>query len=337
MFNRKSLVVLMLLVSGVLALFAFFTPHVGEIIVEEEQDLFLEEDQDIDIRVHVDDVGHFIGETFSINVVVQYRSRVIEVNPKSIERISFTPVDVIEIIANNENLNDGVSEYSYEFRARGIDVVPGNSYRVQPFTLEYTTLSTGETQEAVVEPNLILSFGTYYGESIDGASLRPLFGAVANQSIFKSIVFGLSAFVMLVLLIGVFISNKDNHEEQTEDVEDKNHELLAAFEELAFYGNDEWLRQKSSRKRMHELEALSLKIARLTDDILPQDFWNLLALEENKELLYILESGYRKIPPNFEDVRNAKAGIEELFSSEEEDTENIIQNTWNRLRSKRGR
>lgn len=338
--GKAFLVTVAVLSAALLALLALHTPQAGGEIAQEEQRVFLGETQELAVKVDTDDVGHFIGESFVINIVVQYRSDRVALHAKSVESVSLIPLELSEMRVSNEAVDDNVEEYSYEAHVRGIEVVPGNMYKLEPFTLKYDVLSSGETKEVVIDPNLILRFGKYYGESSEGVSLRPSLGLVSDNGFKKTVMFGISSMTSLSLLLFAMFawSGRREEEDETEDAgPDAEAEVLLILGDLESYRNIRWLQEKPARTRMAELEKIALRLSFLVLDLSPQEFWKNRSSSYWHELLDLLAAGYRKSSPSFANVDAVREAIEIIFTSKPKQKKDRKSSLLDRLRDRKGR
>src|SRR5205823_6642792 len=93
--------------------------------------IFLAPNADIAAKAVVDDPAHFLGEAFNVDIVVQYRPKVVQLEPDSLRRLSFAPFEPTGVtLLKVRKLDDAVSEYRYTSEIRGIELDPGKTYKV---------------------------------------------------------------------------------------------------------------------------------------------------------------------------------------------------------------
>lgn len=307
---RKALTLISLFAALLLALPAFFTPIIGNESVQEEQAVFLDQNMSIDARASIDDPSHFIGESFKIEVVVQYDPNVISVDEDSFNSIFFAPLETVHTWLSQRELEDNIKEYRHVTEVRGFEVTPGKAYRLGPIAVSYQNLATGTSDLFSFDPNIQVYFGKYYGDSAEGVSLPLPKQAVASNLGFKNTLLQVSLLLSLAALGLVVLAVYRTEEVEEDEIDPKILELLEA---LDGFENDQWLKEEDARSRMHELEERLSRLSSLAYGIGPGEFWAQDKTPEWQNMIKEFSSGYKKEPPAYEDVIRAYGYAKKIF------------------------
>ena len=241
-----------------------------------EVSLLLKPGVPISARVEVDDVAHFLGERFTVTVVVQYRSEFVELRTESIQQASFAPFETTgHFEVNSSDLTDSVKEYRHVAELRAISALPGYVYQPPPIPLEYVDHESGHQRILEIPFSQPLYVSTYYGNHADKVPLRPLRGELEMWSRQSKFLAGGSV-LLFALSLGFVTSWGLEAREATRrarSVTDGDSHLFRLQQSLTDLADRTVHSDLDSRMRLKEVEVLAIKFCQEFLDCKPRDFW----------------------------------------------------------------
>ena len=241
-----------------------------------EVSLLLKPGVPISARVEVDDVAHFLGERFTVTVVVQYRSEFVELRTESIQQASFAPFETTgHFEVNSSDLTDSVKEYRHVAELRAISALPGYVYQPPSIPLEYVDHESGDQRILEIPFSQPLYVSTYYGNHADKVPLRPLRGELEMWSRQSKFLAGGSV-LLFALSLGFVTSWGLEAREATRrsrSVADGDSHLFKLQQSLTDLADRTVHSDLDSRMRLKEVEVLAIKFCQEFLDCKPRDFW----------------------------------------------------------------
>ncbi|OGZ61024.1 MAG: hypothetical protein A2919_00810 [Candidatus Spechtbacteria bacterium RIFCSPLOWO2_01_FULL_43_12] len=311
--SERAIAITAVVLVAAFALSAFLLPVFGDREAPgEREEVFLGQDKVMTVRYRDWDSAHMLGEKFNITFVIQYDDARIKPDIESLGSASFEPFDLLDTVIYHRKVEDGVYEYIYRVELVAINAITGKEYVLNPVILKYEVISTGKIEAADIAPTMPLQIGSYYGDNLNGAFLRPAKTMFSSNLIAKSILFAVSAllaFVSLVLLLRVWKEAPKPKIIRERVPSESIASMLAHFERKGWDNLD----LKELRARMRELEALALRLA--TDEFgieSPRDFWmNRDPVWE--KLVNLLKLSYNKDGPHAESIDSAVKSFKQVL------------------------
>ncbi len=237
---------------------------------------FLKPGVPISARIEVDDVAHFLGERFTVTVVVQYRSEFVELRTESIQQASFAPFETTgHFEINSSDLTDSVKEYRHVAELRAISALPGHVYQPPSIPLEYVDHESGNQRILEVSFSQPFYVSTYYGNHADKVPLRPLRGELEMWSRQSKFFAGGSVLLFAVFLGFVTRWSLEAREatRRSRSVTDDDLQVLKLQQSLTDLADRTVHSDLDSRMRLKEVEVLAIKFCQDFLNCKPRDFW----------------------------------------------------------------
>ena len=299
----------------ILALSAL-TPLVrGGAVPDAEIEILVDEDTVIVGSVEVDDFSYFLGDSFIIQVVVQYDTSEVVIRGDSILQAHLAP---FERTGRHEKilyslLTDEVAQFVYEVEVMSIEGITGQSYFIGAIPLEYDLRTSGDVQTLVIGFEYPIYIGRYYlDENTSELPLRPSKGpfetTVPNSTLLYwagFLLFGLVAAFVLRYALNSLSSLRAGPQSNGR----RGHarglgELIAQFRDPDC--------PKDARACFTELEARTLHYVQYFFKINPEAFWD--GNEKDCQALReIFTRAYRPDGFTHKDMGEVLDVIEEMF------------------------
>lgn len=156
---------------------------------------------DISINAEVS-TSAYIGEPFEYKIRVIYKPESVKPDfSKLIRGIRFVPLEQLNLSRpsiTESTLASGENEYLLSYPVFAINVVPHNTYVLDPVKLSYRNLKTNENLQITIQPGSV-DISAYYPKDISGIPFQPLKGTLLNYQEHKRMAIALGAIIFLTL------------------------------------------------------------------------------------------------------------------------------------------
>ena len=241
--------------------------------VPERANIFLAPNADIAAQAQVDDPAHFLGEPFGVDIVVQYRSKTVQLEPDSLRRLSFAPFEPTGVVLLDvRQLDDEVTEYRYTSEIRAIELEPGKSYTLSPGTVLYARPPSPEKQSLTVEfPEELLISG-YYGEKASQTPYRPLQRELPSGALYSRLLAGTAG--LLFVAVALLTVRWGKEALDWSGATPQELELRRLHSTLTRFGDRAWVAEADPRTRLKQLEGIAVHASPILMGMTPHELWN---------------------------------------------------------------
>jgi len=262
-FKMKTALVVSVVITLLLALSVLLSPVYGEEVPWDSEAVFLSENQAVAVKMDVEDTAHMLGEEFAITLIVQYDKGIAEVDVDGLRNATLSPFNIVgDVNISHKIVKDSVYEYRYSTKLVAIGMIPGKEYAINPVSLEYTLVETGEKRSFNVMPEVLFQIGSYYGGKTEGVEFRPPKPAIENNVVRAKTLLGISGVLFVlatgIIFIRIYFVKEDNSKE---GIATSEADML--LWKLERFNDRKWLEQKSADERILELELLLYRAAHI--------------------------------------------------------------------------
>ena len=202
--NCLSGVINKVLITGVLMM---ATSLVSEVKSQQEVSGLSDTRQISAVSILNDSVN--VGEPFEYIIRVDYRPDRVRPDFRRLLRdvalLPFEQIHRTRTLISQSEISDGIQRYQISYSIVAVNVVPGQSYTIDPLVVHYEQLESGEDLQIKIESKEI-SIGQFHSEDFLSVPFQTLKGEVYDNSNLKrlAIIFG----VMIFLAGGISLIRK---------------------------------------------------------------------------------------------------------------------------------
>jgi hypothetical protein len=281
--------------------------------VPEPKNIFLAPNADIAAKVEVDDPAHFLGEPFSVDIVIQYRPKAVKLEPDSLRRLSFAPFEPTGVTyLKIRQIDDEVSEYRYGTEIRAIELDPGKSYKVAPGTIIYAKAADGTAANLTVDFKEELQVSGYYGDRATQTPFRPLRTELPTGLLYPRL---LQATAGLLFLAFALLSVRWGKEAlDWSGATPQELELRRLHTTLARFGDRTWVTELDPRTRLKQLEGIAVHASPILMGMAPHELWNGHMNDSWARVTRAISLVYGPGEPDYDHVEEGRQALAEAFA-----------------------
>lgn len=305
----KWLAIVAVVLAAGLAVFAVIVSRQ----VPEPISVFLAPNADIAAKVEVNDPAHFLGEPFSVDIVIQYRPAAVRLEPDSLRRLSYSPFEPTGVtFLNIREVDKDVSEFRYGTEIRGIELDPGKSYKVAPGTIVYARTSDGSPQSLNVDFKEELQVSSYYGDNATKTPYRPLRTALPSGLLYPRILQATAGLLFFALAVLAFLWGKEALD--WSGATPAELELRRLHSTLTRFGDREWVAEADARTRLKQLEGIAVHASPILMGMQPHELWNGHVEDSWSRVTRAISPVYGPSEPDYEHVEEGRQALAQAFA-----------------------
>lgn len=279
-----------------------------------------------------------VGEPFDYVVRVLYRPADVTPDfPGLVRDIRFVPFEQLHLSrpqTRTTDLADGVREYTLVYPLQGINVIPHQTYMLDPVTLSWKSVAGGEPGTMTVQPSTVTITG-YYPVQIFGQPFQPLLPTIQDYFRMKQLALAL----LLAMSLGFGIQRiRKAASIREQNISSHAEQLRAQFNQI----------EGDPRQQLLAYERILLALLFYYRQFSARDFWRSVRNEMNgqldlQRLKLRFSQAYHTSVPEPSAVVDVQGTLETLFVSvqAEANAERQAQldalkgTVWQRLRNNR--